>query len=344
MTWEKILIALLPVPVFYLIYFRYFTFKPQYLKHGESFFSGIAFALVILLASPYLSQYISIDNPLFSGFVKAAAIEKIGAFCIIILLHYYYPNFSIMESILSSMMFGIGFSAVENVSYAMNFGLSIIAVRILFSVPLHLTTCGIMGYYLGLRRMSETKTNRLYYSMLSLVIPIALHGAFDTFILTGGYISYLTSPLLILLVIILEILMAQSQTMLPLELVKAMGLRFEDWHVIVRQPSYERWILQSMGTPDREPENFFQWRPGFIRFIFVIVFMISALVGLAFRTEFMELMKLQIPHQDQIIMLGIFPFSISMILILVGAVNPNFFKNSKIKIPIISDVEVTAGG
>ncbi len=344
MTWEKILIALIPIPVFYLIYFRYFTFKPEYLKHVECFFSGIAFALVILLVSPYLAPYININNPLFAGFVKAATIEKLGAFCIIILLHYYYPNFSIMESILSSMMFGIGFSAVENVSYAMNFGMSIILVRILFSVPLHLTTCGIMGYYLGLRKMSETKLNRVYYSVLSLIIPISLHGAFDTFILAGGYISYLTSPLLIFLVIILEILMAQAQTMLPIGLIRAMGLRFEDWHVIVHQPSYERWILQSMGTPDREPENFFQWRPGLFRFISVIIFMIVALIGLAFRMEIIDLMQLQISHQDQVIMLGIFPFSISMILILVGAVNPNFFKNSKIKIPIISDVEVTAGG
>lgn len=344
MTWEKIVIALIPVPVFYLIYFRYFTFKPEYLKHIECLFSGIAFALLIILASPYLFRDLDISNPLFEGFVKAAAIEKIGAFLIIILLQYYYPNFSTMESILSSMMFGIGFSAVENVSYAMNFGLSVIAVRILFSVPLHLTTCGIMGYYLGLRRMSETRINKIYYSLLSLVIPIILHGSFDTFILAGGYTSYLTSPLLIFLVIILEILMAQSQTLLPLDLIKAMGLRFEDWHVIMHQPSYERWILQSMGMPDRQPENFFQWQPGLIRFAFVIVFMISAIVGLAFRTELVDIAALQIPQQDQVIMLGIFPFSISLILILVGAVNPNFFKNSKIKIPIISDVEVTADG
>lgn len=332
------------MPVFYLIYFRYFTFKPVYLKHVECFFSGIAYALLILLVSPYAGQLFEINNPIFAGFVKAATIEKIGAFAIIILLQFYYPNFSIMESILSSMIFGIGFSAVENVSYAMNFGFSIIVVRILYSVPLHLTTCGIMGYYLGLRKMSETWINRIYYAVLSLAIPVFLHGTFDTFILTGGYTSYLTSPLLIFLVIILEILMAQAQTLLPLELIKAMSLRFEDWHVIVHQPSYERWILQSMGTPDREPENFFQWRPGLFRFIFVIVFMIVAIIGLAFRMEILDLLQIQLSHQDQVVLLGIFPFSISMILILVGAVNPNFFKNSKIKIPIISDVEITANG
>jgi CRP-like cAMP-binding protein/RsiW-degrading membrane proteinase PrsW (M82 family) len=344
MTWEKILIALIPAPVFYLIYYRYFMFRPEYLKHAESLISGIVFALLILLASPYLFPSIAISSPLFAGFIKAAALEKVGAFCIIILIQLYYPNYSLMESILSSMMFGIGFSTVENVSYALSYGLSIIAVRILFSVPLHMTTCGILGYFLGLRKMSETWTNRAYYTVLALTLPIVLHGSFDTVIMIGGYSSYLASPMLIFLVITLEVLMARAQTILPLNVVKALGLRFEDWHVILGQPSYERWILQSMGTPDRIPEPFFQWRPGFLRFLFVIAFMIMALFGLTFRTEIIKLMGLQIMHQDQIIMFGIFPFSISMILILVGAVNPNFFKNSKIKIPIISDVEVTKNG
>jgi CRP-like cAMP-binding protein/RsiW-degrading membrane proteinase PrsW (M82 family) len=344
MTWEKILIALIPAPVFYLIYYRYFTFRPEYLKHLETLISGIVFALLIMLVSPYLFHNLALNNPFFAGFIKAAAVEKIGAFCIIILIQLYYPNYSLMESILSSMMFGIGFSTVENISYALSYGFSIIAVRILFSVPLHMTTCGIMGYFLGLRKMSETWTSRAYYTILALAIPIILHGTFDTVILLGGYTSYLASPMLIFLVITLEVLMARAQTILPLNVVNALGLRFEDWHVILSQPSYERWILQSMGTPDRIPEPFFQWRPGFLRFLFVIAFMIMALIGLSFRAEMTRLTGLQITHQDQIIILGIFPFSISMILILVGAVNPNFFKNSKIKIPIISDVEVTKNG
>ena len=344
MTWEKILIALIPGPLFYLIYYRYFTFRPEYVKHLEAFISGVAFALAILALSPYLFFSLGTDSALFTGFIKAASIEKIGAFCIIVLLQIYYPNYSLMESILSSMMFGIGFSVVENVSYAMSHGLPIIVVRFLFSMPLHLTTCGIMGYYLGLRKMSETPIHRAYYSLLALFIPLTLHGIFDTVILAGGVASFLASPLLIGLVIILEVLMARAQTMLPLDVIKALGLRFEDWYAILRQPSYERWILRSMGMPDREPEPFFQWRPGLLRFIFVIAFMIVALAGLAFREEIPALVDIGMTVEDEVIVFGIFPFSISMILILVGAVNPEFFKNSKIKIPIISDVEVSSKG
>lgn len=344
MIWQKIAIALIPVPAFYLIYYRYFTYKPELVKHIEAFFSGVCLALVIIIASPFLSKFLGITHPFFMGFIQAGFIEKIGAFCIILLLQMYYPNFSVMESILSSMIFGIGFSAVENVSYAINFGYSIIIIRIIFSVPLHLTTCGIMGYFLGMRKMSETKVNRIFYAALALLVPILLHGAFDTTILYGGYISYLASPMLIGLVIILEVLMARAQTILPFEVIKALSIRFEDWDIIVRQPSYERWIIRSMGTPDKAPEPFFQWRPGLARFFFVVLFMICALLGMTFRSELLALLETGLGNEDQVILLGIFPFSVSIILILVGAVNPNFFKNSKIKIPIISDVEVTVGG
>jgi CRP-like cAMP-binding protein/RsiW-degrading membrane proteinase PrsW (M82 family) len=342
MMWQKIALALIPVPAFYLIYYRYFTFKPEIVKHIEAFFSGIGLALIIILLSP-LFKFISTTDPFFLGFVQAGLVEKIGAFCILLLLQMYYPNFSIMESILSSMVFGIGFSAIENVSYALNFGFSIIVVRILFSVPLHLTTCGIMGYFLGMRKMSENWINRISYTALALIVPVLLHGTFDTTILHGGYLSYLASPMLIGLVITLEVLMARAQTILPLQVIRALTLRFEDWTIIVRQPSYERWILQSMGTPDRAPEPFFQWRPGLVRFFFVVVFMLGALLGLIYKSEITSLLGAQLGNEDQVILLGIFPFSLSMILILVGAINPNFFKNSKIKIPIISDVEVTSG-
>ena len=304
MSWDKLILSLLPLPVFYLIYYRYFTFKPEYIKHIESFLAGIAFALFIIFSSKYIFKYFDFSNPIFVGFVKAALIEKLGAFLIIILLHKYYPNFSLMESILSSILFGMGFSAVENVSYAANFGFSIILLRILFSVPLHLTTCGVMGYYLGLRKSSDGRISKVLYSLIALFLPILLHGTFDTIIIIGGYISYLASPFLLFMVIMLELLMAKSQTMLPLNVIKAMGLNFDDWLMISRQPKYERWILQSMGTSNIIPEHFFLWRPGLLRFFLVILFMIFAITGLSFRTEIIEMINITLRNEDQIIFLA----------------------------------------
>jgi len=56
----------------------------------------------------------------------------------------------------------------------------------------------------------------------------------------------------------------------------------------------------------------------------------------------MELLQLTLRREEQVIFLGIFPTSISVILIIVGTINPQFFKKSEIKIPIISDVDVSS--
>ena len=340
MTWEKWAISLLPVPVFYLIYYRYFMFRPEYLKHLESFLSGIAFAFAMVLVSPYLFSFINFTDPLAVGLLKAALPEKIGACLILIFIYRYYPNFSIMEAVISASIFGLGFSAVENLFYSLTFGYNVIILRVLFSVPMHLTTCGMMGYYLGQRTMSETGIFKTIFLFKALLLSIIFHGIFDTILLQGGYISYAAPPLLITMVVVLEIMMAKSQTIPPFNIIKAMKLRFEDWLLLERQPRFERWILQSMGTRKTDQVHFFLWRPGFIRFFIVLLLLVVAIFCLANREEIVSRMDITFRRVDQIILFGNFPVSISVIIILVGAVNPVFFTNSVIRIPVISDLVI----
>lgn len=340
MLWENIIIALLPVPVFYLIYYRYFTFKPVYSKHIQAFLSGIAFAILIAIVSSYFLIEIKFRNPILTGFLTASLIEKTGAFLIILFILNHFPQFSIMEGTLSAMMFGIGFSMVENIFYAGQFGFSVILLRIIFSVPLHLTTCGIMGYYLSMKKMSSSFSFKTVYAAKAFLLPFLLHGTFDSLLIAGGGKSYIATPILIFMVIILEFMLSRSQTISPLRVLSAMNLRFEEWLTMDREPRYERWILQSMGTPGTQQVHLFLWRPGFIRFVLVIAFMFFAIFGLSYRIQIIEALNIILRLEEQIIFLGIFPMSISIIIILVGAINPNFFQKSMITIPIISDVEI----
>ena len=75
-----------------------------------------------------------------------------------------------------------------------------------------------------------------------------------------------------MMVIILEFMLSRSQTISPQQVIQAMNFRFEDWMTMDQQPRYERWILQSMGTPGSQQVHLFLWRPGIIRFIMVIAF------------------------------------------------------------------------
>ncbi len=337
---ERIILELIPVPIFFLIYYRYFSYKPVYLKHLEGFLSGIAYALVLVLVSPYLSENILNAGALSEGFIWAAFIEKAGAFVVLLIIQRSYRDFTVLEGAVTAMVFGLGFATVENMFFSSKFGESIIYIRVLFSVPLHMTTCGIMGYYLAIRKMCHTGIFRKTYYMKSFLLPLGLHGVYDAALLKGGYTAFIVSPLLIMIIILFEIMLARSQTMMPMDLQRAMNIRFEDWKIIDQQPRYERWIYQSMGRKGTVPVHFFLWRPGFIRFLLVIGLFVFAISGLAFRNEIMHFLSLGLRDEEAILFLGVFPASVSFIMIMVGAVNPLFFKKSEIRIPIISDVNV----
>ncbi len=341
---EQIIAALVPVTLFYAIYSRYFLFRPEIIKHVEALLAGIFFALLLLVVPPYIPIHLTVHEPVLVALLKAALPEKIGAFIVILVLQRHYPNFSLMEGAISAMTFGIGFSIVENAVYAINYGLSIIIIRLIFSVPLHMTTCGILGYYLGFRKMSATRDVRIASMVKALILPILIHWAFDAMLLIRYPASYFAAPLIILTVLALEYLLARSQIIAPLDILRAMSLRLEDWLSIDRQPKYERWIMQSMGLPGSQPLSIFAWRPGIAR-LTTVVFLISlALFGVSFRLEIISFLGLNISSDEQIILLGMYPTSIAVILILVGAINPNFMKTGKLKIPVIADAEIYRDG
>jgi protease PrsW len=340
-----IYIAILPIPVFYLIYFRHFFAyyraegkKPAYLKHLESFLFGIALALVIILLSPYIDRLFQSKSIYIEGFIKAALIEKLGAFIVIYIVQKHYPGFNILEAIISGILAGAGFSLVENILYNINFGQSVIIIRILFSVPLHITTCGLIGYFIGLSNLSSTGFYRYRNIIKALVLPYILHGLFDFFILTGGASFYLIAPMIIILVLILEIFIEWSKIVPSRELLREQGLRFEDWLLKYRQPRYERWILNSMGTAESSYAAFFTARRGKIFWMMVVIFFVIGISLFPIRQNIAEFIGLILNSEEQILIASIYPVSIALILSIVGSINPKFFTSSVAGLPIIFDV------
>ncbi len=343
MNTVTITVAFASVGLFYLIYHRYFVFKPILSKHLQALLSGIAFALLLVLSAPLLNRMLPYNNLYFTAFIKAAFLEKVGAFVILLLIYRHFRNFSLLEAVLTAMMFGLGFAAVENIFYAFRFGSNLAVIRLLFSSPLHLTTCAMMGYFLGRYVFASTGLYKFQTIVYAAFVPFVLHGCFDLLLLHGGYTSYLIAPLLIGTVFVLEYMMARSQTVMPIDILEAMKLRFEDYTVINKQKKYERWIKQSMGLPDAEDVALFLGKPSTLRMTGFFMLIFIALVGLSLRYEIFSLLEVSIRREEEVILLGIFPSFIGLTVLLVGSINPDFFKMSELKIPVITDVEVLMG-
>jgi len=341
---EKIIISFIPVAIFYLIYNRYFLSGGSVTKYVTSLLTGIAYALFLLLSGSMIADLMFIINPLVRGFVMAGLLEKGGAVIAIYVLLKKFPGFSISEGIITAMFFGLGFSCVENLFYALELDNTIIYIRMIFSVPLHITTCGIAGFYMGIAKLSWSPMKRLRFRLKSLLIPLLFHGMFDAALMKGGTYSYIAAPVLILSVVYLEIILARSQSFFSEKKLHVMGINFEEWHLKDRQPRYDRWVKRYTGILKSSPAPLFNWNPGVIKFISVIAMIVLAASGMVLYRELSSLYNLILAKEEAVAVFVLFPLCVALVLIISGAINPMFFVKSLLSLPIISDVDIIKNG
>ncbi|MBN2434469.1 MAG: cyclic nucleotide-binding domain-containing protein [Spirochaetes bacterium] len=341
--WKNILIALSPVVVFYLIYARYSSSYPDLSKQLQAFIAGIIAALLIIVIKPYVILLVPSGNLWISAFIKAAFLEKIFVFFLLLAVFRHYPDFTLLEASLSGILLGIGFSVCENIFYALSYGTNTMIIRIIFTVPLHMTTCGIMGYYIGESLYSGSRIYKSYYFVLSLIVPVFFHGLFDYVLLHQNHYVFFASPLLLIVVIIQETILSRSTTVPGLEVMSALALNYEEWNVLSRQPKYDRWMQKSMGRKHTPKVNFFVWRPGAFQALMIIGFIVLSVFGSWFKEDISFYFLLT--GWEENLLLIIFPLSIAATIVIVNAVNPEFFKYNELKIPIISNavIEVEDG-
>ncbi len=340
-----LLLAIIPIPVMYIIYYRYFLVKPSYLFHLEYFLYGAILALLLLLAAPYLMKFMVFKSTLARGFLSAAMIEKAGAFFFILVLTYRMPPlFMVLNMVISAMLLGLGFATVENITYALVVREPVIVVRLFSSVPLHVLTCGLMGYGLALMRFSGSWGNRLRYVLGALIVPLLFHGLYDSMLMSGGAGTYWIAPLLVMLIMGMEYILAKSQTLPLLDGLRKHRMSIEDWETIQREPQHARWILRSMGSKNREYVPFFRLSIGKARGGVIIIMLAAAAACIVNRHMLMEILHNRLAAEETITLFTLLPALYSLNLFVVGVVNPRYFQNSLIKIPIIIDVDIAVGG
>ena len=338
-TLLHVVVALVPVPLTYLIFLRTHLQHLRYLDHLEAFLWGAMLAGVVLPLALSLARHIQGDSPLVVGFLKAALIEKIAAFGLIYyLIRRKGEQVVVSEAIMSAMVVGLGFGAVENIMYAVSERLAIVIPRSLSSVPLHVSTCGLVGYFLAVARCRSVPYRKGVDTFFAFALPYVLHGTFDTLLYTGNRSVYLVGPVLVLLIFMLDYALARSQTLPPLELLEAMSLRYEEWETIQREPQFERWILRSMGTRNTEYVPLLRWHMSVTQTILVVTLVLGAALFLPLREAIMRFMELGLKPVEQVTLFSVLPAAYGAALVAVGAVNPQYFRSSLIRIPIIGDV------
>lgn len=338
-------LLLAPVSLMYGAYQRYFQVKPRFSERLTHFALGGVVACLILLAAPWFLLSFKSTSFVSRAFVEAALLEKAGTF--IVLLFYVVKkkeDLSIIDATLTGMLLGLGFSAVENIFYSSLSINAILFIRLISSVPLHVFTCGIMGYFIGAGALYGHRGKKAVYISLAFLFPVTCHGMYDYFFLKGGSLPYLNAALLLFLGFFMEYLLARGRNIPSRETFSMAGLSFEEWESVQRDPQYERWILQSMGSEKIKGESFFMIRFDLVKFVGIILLTAFAVTAFLEQENLMSYLSFSLSTVEIVMLFVLLPSLYGFMLFMVNIINPRYFQESIIKIPVITDLTYYVDG
>ncbi len=147
---------------------------------------GIAFTVPVSLLEVVFDELFgflmnaSILYSFIKAFVVAAFIEEFFKLLVVKKFAYTNRHFDeMMDGIVYTIVASLGFACLENVIYVIDGGIEIALVRAFTAVPMHAVASGVMGFYIGKAKFSETKKSERSLIYKGLCYAILIHGIYD---------------------------------------------------------------------------------------------------------------------------------------------------------------------
>ncbi len=187
------LIALALAPVVAILFFVYLKDKydKEPVKHLIiSFLLGClsvipALILEYSLGSIFPENSLNVMVTAIWAFAIVAGSEELSKFIMLRIYAFRQKEFDEpFDGIVYGVVVSLGFAAVENIFYVMGGGVSVGLLRMFTAVPAHASFGVIMGYYFGLAWQHPESAWK--YKLRGLIAAIALHGAYDFFLMQNN--------------------------------------------------------------------------------------------------------------------------------------------------------------
>lgn len=144
----------------------------------------ISFFLSILFPNFMLNEvYFGYLKLFFHVFLGVALVEEFSKWLFLYRISFNHREFDhVYDMIVYSVFVALGFACFENILYVLENGFQVAIIRALLAVPGHACDGIFMGYYLSLTKLSFINGNdelRKHNKILSLFVPVLLHGIYD---------------------------------------------------------------------------------------------------------------------------------------------------------------------
>ena len=139
---------------------------------------------VISAFLPSYPQY-SFNYALTNAFLVAGLCEELVKLLALRLGSWRHTSFNYrFDGIVYGVSVAVGFAVLENLMYVMSYGLQTAIVRAFTAVPLHAFCGAVMGIFYSYAKKASIDgkhTVSLGYMLLAYLIPLTIHGVYDTF-------------------------------------------------------------------------------------------------------------------------------------------------------------------
>ena len=93
------------------------------------------------------------------------------------------------DGVVYAVFVSLGFALWENISYVLHYGFGVALIRAITAIPGHASFGVFMGVFYGLAKRMENSGEHdksVLFRVLSIVVPVVLHGAYDYIASTEG--------------------------------------------------------------------------------------------------------------------------------------------------------------
>lgn len=181
--------AVLPVALLVFYIYRQDAKQPEPAKLlWKGGFYGILSAVLTIVFARFIPDcpvYDTVVSSVYTAFCQAAIPEEVFKLLMLWLLirkNKYFDEH--LDGIVYATCVGLGFAGLENIMYVVSnidSWISVATSRAIFAVPGHFFFAVAMGYYISRARFENvTPAQRNKYYALALIVPIILHGIYDS--------------------------------------------------------------------------------------------------------------------------------------------------------------------
>ena len=193
LTWNLLLIAAAVIPAVFLMIKVYQSDRlekesPPLMRQLVK--AGILSSLLAMVAERILSYLLdetvaqsSAAYDVLLYFVVVAVSEEASKYLMLKRNTWRSPEFNCMfDGVVYAVFVSLGFGLWENISYVLTYGLSTAIVRAVTAIPGHACFGVFMGVFYAIAKQYEVyglEGDSRLYRLLSVLIPVLLHGAYD---------------------------------------------------------------------------------------------------------------------------------------------------------------------